>query len=876
MALYKRGLLLLCLLLGLAAAVWTFRPVQASAGLVLYAAVGYAPAVAAKFTRQTGIPVTVINMSTGPLLARVSAEGHRPAWSLVWFDGDAAAAALDRAGLLARHSVPALPWTPVGHAVLPADGAYTPTGVTLAGVFSVPVNTKLPPGPICWDMLLQKSEAGRFGMGNPQFSGPVYLLLASLRAQHGGWLQGQDYLRRLQHNHRHCRRAKLGGIHAGRPQRGLSGGNPQAGDGPAERDGHRRRRKPGPADGGGGIHPLRHVAGHAGPAHALKRLRWPLLAGHHRRPHAPQPAAAQRDTNHGARPGPLGRARSRHSRVVRPVAAAMSSTRTRLGRPQMARCAARLGFGLPTLLLFLLLFVYPLLRFLLLPIFPALGPLGAQGLTASGSALSARAVLNTLELGVITAGIATPLGIACGFLLECRHRPGNRLLSLCLWLVFVMPSYLLATGGQILFGWPALQNSLASHWFFSAPGIVALLTLKALPFACLLACGGWRAIGGELGDAARIHVHDTWSRRAILLRLLLPSAGAAFVIVFVEVIQDFGIAATLGAQIHMPLIIYAIYVRLTTMPIDFSAAAGLSWYLVLFAGLAVALHVYLSLRYTAALVHGRQREAAKHACTPAEAIAAGLGLGALGLSGILMRLGVLLAEALAPASDAFLPAGAWTSLVNSAAYGITAGLLALLFAAPLAARAGRSQLLRQALDVITLGNMAVPGLVLGAAYIIAFNQAWLPLYGTPLLLVTGYVATQAPMLVRFLQPALSQLHVSLADAGRIHGLRFARRLRDLHVPLLARPLLWGWSLAFGQIVFELPVSELLYPAGRTPLGVQLLQFDQNLNFVAEARLAFCGIALCLAMVAIAALLASGTQAPRRRAPSGSPALQESA
>ena len=90
--------------------------------------------------------------------------------------------------------------------------------------------------------------------------------------------------------------------------------------------------------------------------------------------------------------------------------------------------------------------------------------------------------------------------------------------------------------------------------------------------------------------------------------------------------------------------------------------------------------------------------------------------------------------------------GTLTSLGNSAAYAGVAASLATLLAVTLAARAGRSGRLRHALDIIALGNMAVPGLVLGAAYVIAFNNDWAPLYGMPLLLVIGYVATHAPML----------------------------------------------------------------------------------------------------------------------------------
>jgi iron(III) transport system permease protein len=517
--------------------------------------------------------------------------------------------------------------------------------------------------------------------------------------------------------------------------------------------------------------------------------------------------------------------------------------------------------GAPILLLFGLLFVYPLLRFLALPLLPALGPLGSVGIAVQQSSLSTHAILDTLQLALITAAVTVPAGILFAFLLECRTWSGNRALALTLWLIFVLPSYLIATGFQILLGWAFLRGNLVQHLFFSAPGIVLLLALKGLPFCVLAARTGWRSIGGEIGDAARIHIHDAWRRRMLLLRLLLPTACAGFVIVFVEVLQDFGIAATLGAQIHLPLIIYAIYEQLTTMPIDFVAAARLSWWLVLLAGLAVAVHVVILLRYTSALIHGRQRESLRPACRRTESVAAILSLAALAALGLAIPLGTLLIEAAQPTQDAFLPPETLASLGNSAAYAGVAATLAILLAAALAARAGRSGRLRHALDAITLGNMAVPGLVLGAAYVIAFNNEWAPLYGTPLLLVVGYIATHAPMLVRFLQPVLGQLHINLADAGRVHGLGFPRRLQHIHIPLLSKPLLWGWCLAFSQILFELPVSELLYPAGRTPLGVQLLNLDQNLNYVTEARLAICGIFVCLAAIGLAALLAADPSAP---------------
>lgn len=165
-------------------------------GLVLYSAVDYGPQVAQAFTRQTGIAVSVVDLSTGALLAKISAEGHRPAWTLAWFDGDLAAAALDQAGLVARHSVPDLPYTALGRSLIPADGSYTPTGLTLAGAYTYHAGQLAHP-PSGWSALLDRQLVGTVGMNNPAISGPTYPILAGMLEQAGGWTAGKAYVAQL-------------------------------------------------------------------------------------------------------------------------------------------------------------------------------------------------------------------------------------------------------------------------------------------------------------------------------------------------------------------------------------------------------------------------------------------------------------------------------------------------------------------------------------------------------------------------------------------------------------------------------------------------------------------------------------------------------
>jgi iron(III) transport system substrate-binding protein len=140
-----------------------------------------------------GIPVRVIGSSTGSLLARVSAEGLASHWDIAWFEGDTAAAALDSAGLLARHTTPALDWTPLGRRLLPESGAYTPTGVTLASVF-VYASERLKYRPARWDDLLALPAGTTICMNNASRSGPSYPLVAGMLRLKGGWPAGRSFL----------------------------------------------------------------------------------------------------------------------------------------------------------------------------------------------------------------------------------------------------------------------------------------------------------------------------------------------------------------------------------------------------------------------------------------------------------------------------------------------------------------------------------------------------------------------------------------------------------------------------------------------------------------------------------------------------------
>lgn len=489
---------------------------------------------------------------------------------------------------------------------------------------------------------------------------------------------------------------------------------------------------------------------------------------------------------------------------------------------------------------------YPLLRLLLVPFVPGLAP--PQLAVGGDRSLSMAAIGNSVRIGTEAGLVALIPGFAIGYALERFDWAGGRLLGGALWLLLLTPSFLLCAGWQLFVGLPLLAATPLYNMLFSEAGIVALLMLKGLPFAGFTARAAWAAIGGEVGAAARIHVRDRWRRAAILARMLAPAVGAVFAVAFIEGIADFGIAATLGAHLHMPLVIYGIYAALARTPIDFIRAAQLSLVLIVLAAFAVALHQGLLAHGGGRASHGRPTPARRPGRVGGVAVV--LATAVLILCAFVVPMLGLATRALAVHEPMKLRADEWMSLAYSACYAFVAATLSVALALALIgrqARAGTS--FTRLVDFATMGSMAVPGIVLGAAYVIAFN-GWLPLYGTPLLLLLGLVATHLPILVRFLQTPLSGLHSGLADAAALHGIRLRDRVELIHAPLLLRPLLWGWALAFGGLFFELPLASLLYPIGRAPIGVQLLALDETLRFADEARLALAGIVTCMGIVAL--------------------------
>jgi len=170
--------------------------------LVFYSAQGYDAAMAKAFQAATGIPVKLVDDSTGNIVAKMEAERSNPHWDIAWFDGDSTMQTLDNQGMLLQNWTPSdvSNYTALGQSLVPGDKAYYPAGVTAAAALGY--NTTLvsaTDAPKDWNDLLKPEFKNAIAMNDPSISGPTYPFVAGMM-QLLGQSKGRQYFQNLKAN----------------------------------------------------------------------------------------------------------------------------------------------------------------------------------------------------------------------------------------------------------------------------------------------------------------------------------------------------------------------------------------------------------------------------------------------------------------------------------------------------------------------------------------------------------------------------------------------------------------------------------------------------------------------------------------------------
>ena len=450
------------------------------------------------------------------------------------------------------------------------------------------------------------------------------------------------------------------------------------------------------------------------------------------------------------------------------------------------------------------------------------------------------AIFNSLLLAGGVCVLATSLGAAYAFAMHRTNMPLRGFFVSVPWLVFLTPAYLkgLAWGLLMSPGGYLTQAGVLPDWlstaFFGPAGLVFIHTFSLFPLPFFVIGGALAGLGSEFEDAARLSgasLGRAWLR--INLPLLAPAFALCAIAVFAEVLSDFGLASTIARTSGFGLLTYSIYVAASAYPVDFALAGSQSLVLLLLVLALVLADRLLRRQMTARLISGRSRPARVYSlghwrwlvaagCLLVALLALVLPLGAIAVRSVCRTLsagpapGNLTLEFLRQALTFNNPSN--EALLRSFGFASITALVAAAAAVLLSLRLDRaSGVMRPAVLAISLGTVAVPGIVLGFGYILVWNRLpvfrdWpLPHYGDASLLVTGYIGTALPYCLVIILAAVGQLAPNLTDAARLHGAGWTRRVLRIVLPLVAMSVITAFLFTFIRTMFELPMSELLVP-----------------------------------------------------------------
>ena len=158
--------------------------------------------------------------------------------------------------------------------------------------------------------------------------------------------------------------------------------------------------------------------------------------------------------------------------------------------------------------------------------------------------------------------------------------------------------------------------------------------------------------------------------------------------------------------------------------------------------------------------------------------------------------------------------GAWPSFLHSLSYAMLAAPLTTLIGVLIAYILSRKRFFgRGIIDFGTVLIFAIPGTVIGVAYILAFNTAPIELTGTAAILIITMAIRAMPVGIRGGMSALSQISTNLEEASLLQRAGSLRTIRSVLLPLLKATIVSSMAYSFIRAMTTVSAVIFLATAG---------------------------------------------------------------
>lgn len=432
---------------------------------------------------------------------------------------------------------------------------------------------------------------------------------------------------------------------------------------------------------------------------------------------------------------------------------------------------------------------------------------------------------NSLFLAIVVGLITTVLGLIFALIATRTDVRFRRILRALTVLPVITPPFVIGLAIILLFGLSGavtqsfawLFDVQATRWVYGLPGLLIAQTLAFTPIAFLVLIGVVEGVSPSMEEAAQTLRANRWQTFwTVSLPLMRPGLANAFLLGFIESMADFGNPLVLGG--NYDVLSTEIFFAIVGAQYDQAQAAILAIVLLIFTLSAFYAQRFWLGKKSYTTVAGKG-DAGVHPPLPT-----GLTIAIGAIAGFWLMVTVVVYATILYGSfvklwgvdtsltfDHYIQAFAigWNEFgihfKGSAWDSFWTTIWIALVSAPLTAIIGLLTaylLVRQRFagkDTFEFGTMlsfAIPGTVIGVAYVIAFNLPPIELTGTALILILSFIFRNMPVGVRAGVASMSQLDKSLDESSLTLGANSFQTFVRIILPLLRPAILAALVYSF--------------------------------------------------------------------------------
>lgn len=440
---------------------------------------------------------------------------------------------------------------------------------------------------------------------------------------------------------------------------------------------------------------------------------------------------------------------------------------------------------------------------------------------------------SSLEIAFFTTLLALLIGIPLGFVLGRTNFPGRTFWGIIFLIPLVLPPYILAVAwGRILGrdGWLASLGGptaaeVASNFLHSRGGLICVLFTCYMPVVMACTVTFLRMVNPRLEEAARLTASWPCVLYKITWPIIRPGVFLFALLVFLQSLGELAVPLFL----HVDVFPVETFVQFAVQ-YDFRAAAFAASPLIIITLIIIVLEYRFLLKQAIQLHLGSSRHERPqiHLRGKKQGICL-FTVSILGAGLVILPLSQLAWES--ASLNAWKMAWMWgkDSLLRSMEYAAVSACIMTFFGF-LGATVLRKRVewVGRALDALLLLLFVLPGTVHGVGLILFWNRPWTNfIYGTPLILVIGFVIQYNVLPTRMILGTLSRLPPSMEEAAQMSGAKWLRRHWKIVFPLCLPGISAGWITAFIFCLRDSGLSMIVCPPGQETLTARIFTLMAN-------------------------------------------------